>query len=351
MNKSNQLREEFLNLRASKGADRNNLLSEWEKFEKLLSSKGFEGEELQERVKRKMQSFYAVADRNPVEEYSAVFLGCKQTDFGARNQYITAMQELSRDKQSAIKNEFIDFEGRPIMQKGFNKGKVINLDAPAENIYIGLFKEKGKTIKGEVRAGTTKLELFSEYSFKASKNQQKSTKDHIILGLSKQYAVGSQRKLDETEVLNLLKNNYSKEMVNIKDIKDYAKSNMNDFNALCIVRGDVSRINNDPTRTKLDDITKKPIIKNSVLNLNDRSDPPNVIDCYASPSLPLNFDDMAQDVIAVGRASYKQDKDTAAITIYGAWCAEKYKLQPPKPYVEPEEQEAETPNGDSEENW
>jgi hypothetical protein len=232
-------------------------------------------------------------------------------------------------------------EGKPLIQSGFRKGELIELNNETI-IYNGVFKENNE--KSEWCLGTLVSrdinnipELFSILNFRANKNTIKSSKENLVLSTNQLTSFSTEKKLNDKEVIEFLKQYYSAQMIDTKNLKVFIEQNKQNFNNYCIIKADVMDMRDD-TRIKTDEITGKEIKKLNILNLiKDEL----TISCFCTPNLKFNFTEAAQELIIIGKPFLGIDKTTGeeriSMNLYGYYAPEIWQLKNKKEYVIPEE--------------
>jgi len=336
---SEMSKEEFIEYRVTeKQSDRVEVEKLWEKFEKDFIEKGCTGQDLIDRVKRRITSYYIQIDKNPSELFNGVIIGVNESDFGARAQYRAAIKAYQENPQKAIEDGLVNMDGQPIKQTGFDKGAVIDVEAATQRTYIGVFKgEKDINYKvGSLVARgkyiSKKPPLFSVLKFRATKSK-KSDENKYLLNVVMSTDFEVVKELSDEEVEMLLMQNFKENLMSISNLKEYAEKNADNFDRMAIIKGDVFQMIDDDSRTKVDDITKKLVVKNTVLGLN-KKDSDEVVVCYGNPDFPFNFQDIAQDVIAIGQPRVNKTTGEVVMVLYGAWAPKKFRKEK-LAYVEP----------------
>lgn len=308
-------KEEFINYRIEKfGNEKTSIEKEWDKFEKEFKDMGFEGNELAQKVKRRLQSFYILLDKSPTEDYKAVFIRVKETDYGIRRQYKAAIEAYQHNPEQAKLQGLVNDQGLPLKINGFDKGTVIDLDNSVERTFIGIIKNPKSDdwtlgeLKVNAKVNIGEIDFFKEYSFKAM-TSQKSKKDYIISIATQITKPSLERELEPTEAEGILKKYFSSNLMEIKDLKAYVEANAKNYDRFSIIKADVFNLVDDDNRTKVDELTGKTVKKGNMLGVNDNEPSPNTITCISSPNINFNFNENTQDLIILGQPIIRTDKD------------------------------------------
>lgn len=329
---SEMSKEEFIEYRVKeKGNNKEELEILWDRFEKEFREKGCEGSDLLDRVKRRIQAFFIQVDKNPTELFEGIIIGVAENDFGARRQYLKALEAYRENPQKAIEDGLVNMDGLPIKQSGFDKGAVIDVEAATQRTYIGAFKgEKDVnyvvgTLVARGKHTSNKPPLFSIVRFRASRSK-KSSLDRYLLNVVSATSFEVVKELSDEEVELFLVHNFKEHLMGISNLKEFVEKNEGNFDRLAIIKGDVYQIIDDSGRAKIDEITKKVVPKNTVLGLVKKDSDETVV-CYGLPDYPFNFQEIAQDVIAVGQPRINKSTGEVFMVLYGAWSPKKFRYE------------------------
>lgn len=317
-------KEEFVSLKESQGIKKEEILAKWQDFEEQFKQIGVKDPELSERIKRRLQSWFVLQAQTMGDDFKAVFIGMKESDYGARKQFYTATEAYKKDAQQAIASGLVNAEGKPIVQKGFRAGQLININEITRT-FIGMLQVEAGFISCELRT-TAKLlpDFFALQAFNAIKNKTKSTPSHVILNATEKTSFTPEKQMDDTESIGFLQKYYGNKLVEMRNLREFIKNNEGKFDEFCIIRGDVFRIVDDE-RTK-QDLMGNTVAKQNVLGLNSTNDEtPIEINCLAPPDVKFNIIQGAENVIVIGRPYVMQNDDKLAMRLYGYYAPRAYR--------------------------
>jgi len=349
---SEMTKEEFIDYRVTeKGSSLDEIKSIWDRFEKEFSNKGCSGQDLIDRVKRRITSYFIQIDKNPSEEIEAILIGVTETDFGAKNQYKKAIEAFKTNPEAAISQGLVTEDGQPIAQNGIAKGAPINLDKALQRTYMGLFKTKHDVnyVKGILNCRADYFnkipQLFSVLKFRASKSKNSNDENYVFSTTSLTDFI-TIKELNNAETEMLLQQNYKDHLKSISDLKQYAEENIGKFDYFSIIKGDVYQLIDDENRTKVDMVTGKTIIKNTMLGINKRDEEESAVVCYGNPAFKFNFTENAQDVIVIGQPRINKTTQEITVVLYGVFAPETFRVKEKSTFIEPKKSEDEV-----EEEW
>ena len=333
-------KDEFITLKEKQGIKKEEVVEKWAEFEKQFKEQGMKDPELLERIKRRLQSWFVLQAQTPGVDCQGIFIGIKESDYGARKQYIAANEAYKKDAQAAMRAGLVNAEGKPIVQNGFRAGQIIDVKA-VERSLLGVFKVgEGDFVKGELKTKEKMLpELFVVTSFSAIKNANKSKNDYVYLSATQKTSFKTENKMDDKKVISFLGQYFKDRLFEMRNLPTFIEENKGKFNEFAIIKGDAfSMIDDD--RTKTDIITGEIIKKNNVLNLNSSTDAqPIAISCIAPADLKFNFTQGAEGVIAIGRPYLRKAQDGGeeqlGMTLYGFYAPAEYQITEKKGFVEP----------------
>lgn len=333
-------KDDFIKYRMTKGTPKEEITTEWEKLEKQFKDSGYSEKDAVERTKRKLVNFYMIQDRFPTVNVEGIIIGFQESDYGARRQYQKALEEYKKSPEQAIVSGFVTPDGKPLHQTGFSQGQIIDLKNVTERSYIGMYKAEGddKFIIGEVKGRGVHAppELFARVSFKAGVGK-KNSKEYHVYTIVKTTAFATHEKLNDSQVMSLLKDNFGEKLVELGSLKDWCSQHEKDF-SWCIIKGNVYQLNDDPLRKRIDMLTGEEVTKGNFLGLASTDvENPITIGCSGSSDIKFNFDDMAMDIVALGRPRVRQDTGELSMQLYGVYCPMKHQIKEKKVYIKPVE--------------
>jgi hypothetical protein len=348
-------KESFIDAKEKQGINKEELLAKWAEFEQQFKEQGMKEPELSERVKRRMQSWFILQAQTPGVDVKAILIGAHETDFGARKTYNAATELFKKDPDAAIRAGITTPDGKPLSQKGFRAGQVIDLKNSLTRIFMGIFQvgDSKEWVKGELSSKEKVMpELFSLLEFNAGK-AKKSTAEHINLFATAKTKFVVKQKLNDKEVLNILTSHYKDKLAEIRNLPEVINKNQSKFDEFSIVKGDVVRFVDDD-RSTTDSVTGEQRNKQNMLQLNSNDDEPVVLTGYCMSDLKFNFSQDAIGVIVIGRPYLRQtdEGDQLSMAIMGVYAPEEFRVKKQE-YKEPEvvEAEEEKATEPNEEGW
>ena len=317
------MNEEFLKKKQIKlGVDIAELKEKWSEFEKSGKEIGFEGPELEEHVRFRINKYYLKLEREPIIEGSFQPLSVDKTDYGIMRQYTKAIEAFNTDSEGAVKDGLVTTAGIPIQQSGFNKGKVIDLNTAFTIMYEGFFilKDKSEKVKAKFRLGGSDVNSISFilgdiYDVKGIKSQ-KAQQDGSVLIIGKaEYQPVHKKVRDYNEVRKDLAEYFEGSLVNIQKLEAYTKSKTDEGISypMAVVRGSVYNINLIADKQEGDIL----IERNNRIELMIEDEDMNIYTVGGwvpkIPELEFDFSENAQNVILVGTVKTREDKNTNSL--------------------------------------
>ncbi len=335
MKMSEMGKEDFLKYRVEeKGNNREEVEKLWNEKEQEFKNMGLD--DVDTRVKRALTSYFIRQDRFPTEQFEGIIIGATETDFGARWQYNDALQKYKENSDDAINKGLVDSNGNPLHRSGFNAGEIIDLKSSKQRQFLGVFKgvNDDKFIPGILTASGRNSEAVFPFgvkgSFKALKKGS-STAEKLMMTAIQDTNFVEEKKLSYAEIGKLLQDYYKENLMDIEKLSEYHDSNSGNYDRISVFKGDVFQLVDEP-RKATDTVTGEEYFKNNVLGLNKR-DSDETMTCFGKPFVPLNFSEIAQDVIAIGRTR-KNQEGNVSIDLFGAFAPEEFQTGE-KEYVEP----------------
>jgi hypothetical protein len=338
---SEMSKEEFIEYRIKeKSCDEKEVKTLWEEFEKGFIEKGCAGQDLIDRTKRRLTSYYIQIDKNPAEEFEGILVGMKESDFGARAQFIKATEAFKENPQKAIENGLVTVDGKPLSQSGIAKGSPINIESSTQRGFIGLFKRKNDMnyIIGELISRGQNFDkippMFSLIKFRASVSKKTSVVKYVLNATT---VTNYQfiKELTDEEVELMLTTEFKEHLLSFDGLQEFMDINKDNWDRMAILKGDVYQLIDDSNRTKVDEATGKTVIKNTMLGIN-KKDSDETIVCYGNSIFPFNFQDIAQDIIVIGQPRQNQSTKEITMALYGVYAPRKFRVEKSTTkYVEP----------------
>jgi len=348
--------EEFLKGKSQKvGVPIEEMKELWQKFEKEAREMGFPEEELDRHLKFRISKYFLKLEREPIVEGKFQPLSMDKTDFGAMKQYLNAVEAYNNDPESAIKEGMTNNNGVPLYQKGFNKGKPIELEKVYTVAYRGFFigDKEGKKKYAMFRLGGEAVGAFSFqlgniYDVKGIKSQKNSTEKEVVMIGRTDYPPKLFKERTHDEVVEDLKSFYEGRVVPINKVGEfYEKSIQNDPNdkyPLAVVKGNILQLSVIGDKEE-NGVT---IERNNRIELmqEDENFEVHTVGGWVpkTPELEFDFSENAQDVYMVGSIRKGQDRDTGEDTydfskVMGIFVPKSYRKseEDTKPVEETEE--------------
>lgn len=326
------MKQDFIAEQIVRGRNEKELNELWDKFENGDEEKGEWGfrkmfptmpdEDIQERVRDRIRTYYLKENLRRGDEYEAVIIGYSRTDYGKTKLYNEALELDKKNHEQAVVEGKVNEEGQPLNRSGFNKGEPMGINDVWEKKCFGVYRKAGTQDKFMptaiiIKEGTSnmKVPFFSLTKFWANKGRGNEDKLIVSKATAKMDVISE---LSETQVKELLFEYYKDNIKNIGQLNEYVEmrdpSNKNDF---VVVQGGVVQVS----------ITQES--KSNALTICEKSTSSNLDDiktltCWVDKSIPLNLSEMALDVMVIGRAGKNRD-GVLNMNLYGYYCQPEYR--------------------------
>jgi len=331
----------FIEKLISMGKDKEEIKTKWTDFEQDAKDYGIMPEATEKYVMQRFLSFYSRNTGGTGIDFRGVILGYQKTDFGVTKVFETAKGMFAEDPAKAVTEGLADEKGQPLYTYGFNKGKPIDLSIAINKICIGVAKctdkdkatDKFETMTFQLRNDQAKLKIpkFSMVNFKAI---HKRGDKGWTLRSSTNTEFEIVQPLENTQIMELVKEYYSEDIVAIKDLASWHADHENDHNRLCIIRSNVSSVMiNNGDMSNVVNIMDEVDIEDD-FNLEEIK--PTT--CWLDNETPINFSEGAQNVIVFGKTGISRSSDELSIQAYGIFCPENFRTPENTQEIKPEEQ-------------
>lgn len=291
--------------------------------ENKLKALGFSGEDLQKRTQQRVEARLLLKKREALTPLTFWAVGLNKTDFGKGYNVKKAEQAYKTNPAQAIADGLTNSKGQSLEVDSSKKnfGKVIF--AEDTYIYEGL-DSNDKPVKLHFSAKQHKscLPLFT-----VLKTEARTTNKEGTYYASNETKAIVERSFTYAETVELLKKHYSNKLVALDKFKEVAE-NPETRKSFIIVRGNVIKLVEGEEGRK---------------SYAEISNGKTTIGCYFEPEQEINFSDMTQDIIIVGKPNNPkreiiagEEQDKLVINVWGFTFLENFRVSK-KPYVKPEE--------------
>lgn len=298
----------------------------WNQKEEEMKKRGYDGDDLLNMTMRKVNLFLRKASQE--KDFDFIVIGYSPiTDYGADRKKIKAEEAFSKDPEKAIADGLCNSDGVAIWPTGHKKNKPIEPEKERNRSMYCLAKSEGDAgwklctieLKGTLLDQPI-LKIGKKYrgSFGIKKETQEKY-DGNRLSLYANQGLKIDELEDVTGNLKKLVKDFLSEyiMPNFESVKDKAKNNP-EWDSVMIFKVDVMKTNETSSG-----------INNSITILDEDADyEESMVSCWIAEDIPLNIHDESTDVIMIGNARTRQDrndenKQILNIDIYGFFPTDK----------------------------
>lgn len=274
---------------------------------------GFAETEMSDYLSRRFTSFMTkrASGGNKLErvEASMILLSVAENNYGKAWQYKNATEMMEKDFDKALKMGVIDADGNPLIQKGNDKGNIIDPE-DVDTQYMGVVKigEEGWK-KCSLTAKKNVMPIYPLFTtltgtFGKRNPTTKPANIEISLGPVMDSTLTIGDKLDVKSMKSLIANFYSDCIVDVKTLEKMTpedwkeQENSKGFNRFHIVVGDTSEGvegNEKSEWLKLNiPMTEEELVENNFVT--------PVVQCWINnPETEKNIKAGAMDLIVTGR--------------------------------------------------
>lgn len=268
-------------------------------------------ENLEYRIFRRLRSYYGkVVKIPPVEEYEGAILGTRgMTDWAE----IARRKAEDAGKPNVYPDNWKGNAGKPIPEHDYSVSFFGLLKQDDGSLSKCYFNIRGNDIAPALDAKTP--EFLWKLVKVSGRKSGASTREFTEVNIQDQ---GDKTIVTSGSIDNpseLLEKYFADAKTELNNVKDKVKDSIDPKN-LVYIKGDVERINlGDSGRNSL------VVLHDVTLDIADEG-----IACWVPPGIDINFDEMSQDVIAIGEPRYNEEREQTTMNTFCVWAPDKYRV-------------------------